>query len=190
MARSFPVLAGLTLLAAPLAAQVGLASSARTILLSATKPGSVGIAVPGGSDATLPTALTLGANDFAPLAIETSWNLDPSRTSAVSLVAYFQAPGAALVAGAAAIPASAVLGRVATGGATTFTPFTGSAVANGEVQAGVAVGTLVLFSQPVLPSSAQGRRTDRLQMRIDLTGRADLPAGTYQGTLNLLAITQ
>jgi hypothetical protein len=190
MIRPLPLLALLALLAAPAAAQVGLASSARTVVLTATKPGSVGITLPGGSAATLPTALTLGANDFAPLPIETSWDLDPSRTSAVSLVAFFQAPGAALVAGGATIPASALLGRVTTGSPTAYTRFTGAAVTSGEVQAGVAGGTLVLFSQPISPGSAAGRRTDQLQMRIDLTGWPDLPAGTYQGTLNLLAVTQ
>ena len=153
MIRPLPLLVVLAPLAAPVAAQVGLSSSARTVVLTATKPGSVGITLPGGSAATLPTALTLGANDFAPLPIETSWDLDPSRTSAVSLVAFFQSPGAALVAG-------------------------------------VAGGTLVLFSQPISVESAAGRRTDQLQMRIDLTGRPDLPAGRYQGTLNLLAVTQ
>ena len=139
MIRPLPLLVVLAPLAAPVAAQVGLSSSARTVVLTATKPGSVGITLPGGSAATLP--------------IETSWDLDPSRTSAVSLVAFFQSPGAALVAG-------------------------------------VAGGTLVLFSQPISVESAAGRRTDQLQMRIDLTGRPDLPAGRYQGTLNLLAVTQ
>ena len=146
MIRPLPLLVVLALLAAPVAGQVGLSSSARTVVLTATKPGSVGITLPGGSAATLP--------------IETSWDLDPSRASAVSLVAFVQSPGAALVAGGGAIPA------------------------------GVAGATLVLFSQPISVASAAGRRTDQLQMRIDLTGRPDLPAGRYQGTLNLLAVTQ
>jgi hypothetical protein len=153
MIRTLPAMAGLALLAAPVEAQVGLASSARTVVLTATSPGSVGITLPGGSAATLPAGLRLGANDFAPLPIETSWDLDPTRTSAISVVAFFQAPG--------------------------------------EVQGGVPGGTLMLlFSQPISAESAAGHRTDQLQMRIDLTGWPDRPAGTYQGTLNLLAITQ
>ncbi len=190
MIRPLPTLACLALLHAPLHGQVGLASSAHTVALTATKLGSVRVAVPNGATATLPGGLGAGPSDFAPLPIETSWDLDPSRTSAVSLVAYFQAPGAALTSGAAAIPSSAVWGRVPTGTPTSFAPFIGGVVGPGSTQAGVAGATLLLFSQPVSQASAAGSRTDQLQVRIDLTGWPDLPAGQYQGTLNLLAITQ
>jgi len=190
MIRTLPALAGLALLGAPLQAQVGLASSAGTLVLSATKQGSVSVALPNGSSATLAGGLGPGPNDFTPVPIETAWDLDPSRTSAVSLVAYFAAPGAALISGAAAIPSSALWGRVPTGSPTGFAPFTGGPLSAGGSEAGVAGATLVLFSQPVSSTMASGRRTDQLQVRIELTAWPELPAGTYQGTLNLLAITQ
>lgn len=190
MIRILPALACLALLAAPLPAQVGLASSARNVGLTATKPGSVSVGLPSGGVATLPGSLGIGFNDFAPLPIETAWDLDPSRTSAVSLVAYFQAPAAALTGPGAAIPSSAVWARVPTGSPTSFAPFTGGAVQAGGAAAGSTGATLVLFTQPVSGSAASGKRTDQLQVRIDLTGHPELPAGAYQGTLNLLAITQ
>jgi hypothetical protein len=56
--------------------------------------------------------------------------------------------------------------------------------------AGAAGGTLVLFTQPIVGANAIGGRSDNLQVRIDLTGVPELPAGTYSGILNLLVITQ
>jgi hypothetical protein len=156
MIRTLPAVAALALLAAPLVAQVGLASSARTVVLTATKPGFVSVALPSGNSASLPGSLGAGPNDFAPLPIETSWDLDPWSSSAVALVAYF----------------------------------TGGTIEAGTTTAGVAGATLVLFTQPVPAPAAAGTRLDQLQMRIDLGGRPELPPGTYQGTLNLLAITQ
>jgi hypothetical protein len=108
----------------------------------------------------------------------------------VSLVAFFQAPEAALTGPGAMIPSSAVWARVPTGSPTAFAPFTGGAVQAAAAGAGVTGATLVLFTQPVSGAPAAGRRTDQLQVRIDLTGRPELPPGAYQGTLNLLAITQ
>ena len=145
-------MAVLALLASPLDAQVGLASSAHTVVLTARKHGSVGVALRPGASAPLAGGLAEGANDFAPLPIETAWDLDPSTSSAVSLVAYFQAPETAL--------------------------------------AGATRATLLLFTQPVSFGAPSGRRTDRLQVRTDLTNRPELALGWYQGTLNLLAITQ
>ena len=48
----------------------------------------------------------------------------------------------------------------------------------------------MLVSEPIGAANAIGERTDQLLMRIDLTGTSALPAGTYTGTLNLVAITQ
>jgi hypothetical protein len=181
---------GLQLLAAPLAAQIGLASGSQSVQLLATKHGSVGISLPAGATATVPGDLVAGLNDFTPLPVVTSWNLDPARTASVRLVAYFDAPSRALAAELGAIPASSVFGRVPTGGPKSFAPFTGGPVAAGSGMLGVTGGTLVLFSQPIAGGNAVGTRTDELQMRIDLSGQPDLPPGTYTGTLNLVATTQ
>jgi hypothetical protein len=96
MVRLLIALAGLALLASPVAGQVGLASSAHTVVLTATRHGSVRVALPGGSSATVPGSLGYGPDDPAPLAVETAWDLDPAATSAVSLVAFFTEPGVVL----------------------------------------------------------------------------------------------
>jgi hypothetical protein len=189
MIARFDVLTALALWAAPLRAQIGLASATSAVALSATKVASVSVALPGGSSATLPGALVTGPNDFTPIPVSTAWEVDPRRTAGVALVAYFGQPARALT-GPTAIPAAAVLGRVPTGGPKSFTPFTGDAIAVGSVLAGATGGTLVLFTQAISDANAVGGRSDNLQVRIDLTGAPELPAGSYTGTLNLLVITQ
>ena len=190
MTHRFAVVTALALGAAPRGAQVGLASAPTAVALSATKAASVSVSLPGGSSATLPGALVTGPNDFTPIPVSTSWEVDPQRTAAVALVAYFGQPARALAGAAAAIPSTAVLGRVPTGGPKSFTPFTGSPVAAGSALAGATGGTLVLFTQAISDANAVGGRSDNLQVRIDLTGAPELPAGSYTGTLNLLVITQ
>jgi hypothetical protein len=158
---------------APLSAQVGLASSPQSVRLSAIKQGWVRVSLPGGSSASL-SRLVSGANDFPPVPVETSWNVDPGQTAAVTLVAHFAAPGRALAGAEGAIPASLVLGRL-TGEAKGFVPVGGS---------------LQLFTQPIAEPNATGARTDALEVRIDLTALPELPPATYTGTLNLVAVTQ
>jgi hypothetical protein len=147
------------LMAGPLRAQIGLASAAVSVSLTATRMPSIGVSLPGGTDASLPGSLETGPNDFVPFPIATTWDVDPSETASVSLVAYFGSPAAAL-AGPATIQASAVFGRVPTGG------------------------------PKISDANAKGGQTDGMQVRIDLSGWHHLPAGTYRGTLNLLAITE
>jgi hypothetical protein len=190
MTSRWSVLTLLAVLAPPLRAQIGLASAGATIALSATKAASVSVALPNGSSAGLPGALVTGPNDFAPIPVTTSWEVDPQRTSAVALVAYFEQPNRALAGPGAAIPSSAVLGQVPSGGPKSFAPFVGAPVSVGTAAAGSAGGTLVLFTQTISGANAVGARTDNLQVRIDLTGSPDLPAGSYTGTLDLLVITQ
>jgi hypothetical protein len=190
LATSFSAALGLQLLAAPVLAQVGLASGSQSVQLLAAKRSSVGIALPGGTAAVLPSDLVPGPNDFAPLPVVTSWNLDPTRSASVTVLAFFEAPARALAAELGAIPAGRVLGRMPTGGPKSFAPFTGGPVSTGTGVLGTMGGTLVLFAQPVSSGNAFGSRTDELQVRIDLSGMPDLPAGTYTGTLNLVATTQ
>jgi hypothetical protein len=190
MLRTSARLACLVVLAAaPLRAQIGLASAGVSVSLSATRLPSIGVSLPGGTAANLPGSLETGLNDFAPFPIATAWDVDPAQTASVSLVAYFESPAAAL-AGPAEIPASAVFGRVPTGGPKSFSPFTQSARRISGVMAGSAGGTLLLFTQPISDVNPKGGRTDGMQVRIDLSGWHHLPAGTYRGTLNLLAITE
>jgi len=183
-------LAALALWPASAGAQIGLTSASGTVALSASRAASVSVSLPGGNAATLPGALVTGPNDFTPLPVTTSWDVDPAHTAAVALVAFFDQPARALIGPQAAIPSSAVYGRVPTGGPKSFSPFTGAALAAGQALVGTAGGTLVLFTQTISDANALGGRSDDLQMRIDLSGAPDLPAGAYTGTLNLLVITQ
>jgi hypothetical protein len=187
---TFVVLTTLQALAAPLEAQMGLASPPRSVQLMATKRASVGVALPGGTAAPMPAGLTEGATDFAPLPIVTTWNVDPSRTATLRLAAFFDVPDRALAGTDAAIPASRVLGRVPSGGPKSFVPFTGPAVVSGSGIVGVTGGTLVLFVQPISSANAVGSRRDELQVRVDLSGAPDLRPGGCSGTLNLVATTQ
>jgi hypothetical protein len=159
MLRTSARLACLVVLAAaPLRAQIGLASAGVSVSLSATRLPSIGVSLPGGTAANLPGSLETGPNDFAPFPIATAWDVDPAQTASVSLVAYFESPAAAQ--------------RISGG------------------MAGSAGGTLLLFTQPISDANPKGGRTDGMQVRIDLSGWHHLPAGTYRGTLNLLAITE
>jgi len=183
-------LAALALWPASAGAQIGLTSASGTVALSASKAASVSVLLPGGNAATLPGALVTGPNDFTPLPVTTSWDVDPAHTAAVALVAFFDQPARALIGPQAAIPSSAVYGRVPTGGPKSFSPLTGTALAAGQALVGTAGSTLVLFTQTISDANALGGRSDDLQMRIDLSGAPDMPAGAYTGTLNLLVLTQ
>ena len=178
------------LTAAPLRAQIGLASGMASVTLTATRVPSIGVSLPGGTAATLPGNLVTGPNDFAAFPIATTWDLDPAQTASVSLVGYFESPAAALAGPVATIPASAVFGRVPTGSPKSFSPFTQSGRRTSDGMVGSTGGTLLLFTQAISDANAKGGRTDGMQVRIDLSGWHNLPAGTYRGTLNLLAITE
>jgi hypothetical protein len=154
------------LTAAPLRAQIGLASASASVSLTATRMPSIGVSLPGGSAASLPGSQETGPNDFAPFPIATTWDVDPAETASVSLVGYFESR-----------PRS-------------FSPFTESGRRINGGMAGSRRGTLLLFTQPISDATAKGSRTDGMQVRIDLSGWHHLPAGTYRGTLNLLAITE
>ncbi|HEU5170046.1 MAG TPA: hypothetical protein VFU46_05890 [Gemmatimonadales bacterium] len=171
--RPAPLLAATLLLAPQLQAQAGLSSDLRTVTLAATKPASVTVSLPSGGFARLPRALASGANDFAPIPVVTSWELDPGQTATVSLLAYFDLPARALASAAGAIPASAVHGAVGQ-----------------EVPRSFTAGAVVLFTEPISTGNARGERSDELRVRIQVTDFGALPAGTYTGTLNLVAVTQ
>lgn len=74
-----PVALLLTLAApAPLAAQVGLASSSQSVLLSATRQGSVGV----------------GLTSGVPGSVATTWDLRPDERTSVTLIASVHEDGA------------------------------------------------------------------------------------------------
>jgi hypothetical protein len=126
----------LTLRARELSAQV------RIISLAATSPGALNVTVTSGAVQTIANVTDNAVNNFpTPVAITTSWNVNPGQTNSVRLIAYFSLPAQAL-AGPALIPSSRILGRMTTGAPTTFTAMT----QNGVGVAGSAGGSLQLFS--------------------------------------------
>lgn len=104
-------------------------------------------------------------------------------TCTVNLYAYFANATAALSGGSPIVnvPSSEVLGQVATGIPTTFTPFTQSNPLGG------AGASLQIFQQSVFLLTFGNTRTDALNLEINLASQPQLPAGTYSGTLYIQA---
>lgn len=168
-------------------AQSGLLSNTATVTISATKQASLSIAINSGGTQTMASLADNTVNSFAsPVNITTTWDINPSAAS-VTLVGYFSNPTQALANGTDYIASSLVKGRLGTSGA--FNAFSGGAVTSGASSAGVAGGSLSLFSQGITGVNKKSTRTDDLYLQIDLTGQS-VTAGTYAGTLNLRAITQ
>lgn len=130
------------------------------------------------------------ANGSSAVEITTTWGASMcSPTCTINLYGYFAAAGTALSGGSPVvdIPTSEVLGRVSagttcnTGTPTTFTAFTQSGPFGG-------VGaSLQLFSLSISRYTGNGSCTDALSLEINLTGQPQLPAGTYSGTLYIVA---
>jgi hypothetical protein len=180
-------LAALAIPAGAAFAQSGLLSATATVSLSAVKTASLTVTVNSGATQTLANITDNAVNTFAsPVNITTSWDLHPSTGSLV-LVGYFAVPAQALANGTNYIASAAVRGRLGTTGA--FSPFTGAAVSGGGQTAGVAGGTLALFSTNINGANKVASRTDNLYLQLNLVGQTTMP-GTYTGTLTLRAITQ
>lgn len=147
------------------------ATLAETLTVAAT-PNTVNFALVAGGTAT----------GNSPVAITTTWALSGSRTSVV-LYGYFASNTAALASGAPVsnIPSSDVFGQVTTGTPTSYTAFTQTNPL-GATGAG-----LVLFNQAIVPANVATSRTDNLSLQIQLASTAQLPAGSYAGTLTLQA---
>lgn len=188
------------LLAPPLRSQVGTLVTAPPVLspvglwrTAAAEPGpgtlanTLTIRINSGATPTIASLVDNTVNAFPlPVNITTEWDLT-ALISPVDLVAYFAVPATALSTTGASIPSGRVEGRMVTGRATTFTPFTGGAVAG----VGTPGGSLHLFRQWVIaPFNGVGRRTDNLELQLNLTGLGPLTPGTYRGTLTLRAIAQ
>lgn len=164
-------------------AQSGLLSNTATVTINATKAASLSVSINSGGTQSLASLTDNQVNDFGtPVNVTTSWDINPSA-SAVVLVGYFSSPAQALASGGEFIAASLVKGRLGTSGG--YSAFTGGAVGG----AGVAGGTLQLFSQSINGTNKNSNRTDDLYLQIDLTGQSVTP-GSYAGTLNLRAVTQ
>ena len=109
----------------------------------------------------------------------------------MTLVAYFDQPARALVGPQAAIPSAAVFGRVPDRRPQELRAVhrrrRSRPARDGRARPAAPWCSL---RRPISDANALGGRSDDLQVRIDLTGAPELPAGSYTGTLNLLVITQ
>jgi len=164
-----------------------LSAQAQVISLAATAVGQLSVVVTSGGTQTIPSVANNAVNDFpTPVVIQTSWSVNPGQTNTVNLIAYFSLPAQALAGGAVQIPSSRVLGRMTTGLPVAYTAMTQNAVGG----IGSAGGSLRLFSVNIGGANKNASRTDNLDLRLNLVGFPNLPAGSYTGVLNLRAITQ
>ena len=159
------------------AAPPALNSNAPTVALTATLGESLTLSTTVSAVSfTLASGTTVPGSAAVP--ITTNWVLNPSRTS-VKLYGFFASSTAALTDGLATpdlIPSADVLGQVAAG---PFTAFTQTAAGFGGASA-----SLLLYTQAIT-STFVGSRTDNLSLEIATP--ATLPAGTYTGTITLMA---
>lgn len=121
------------------------------------------------------------------LNITTTWggvtNCKITKICTINLYGYFSSATAALSGGSPVvqIPTSEVLGEMTTGLPTTYTAFTQSGPFGGSG------ASLELYSTQMTAMTKGGSRTDPLSLEINLASQPQLPAGTYTGTLLLIA---
>jgi hypothetical protein len=176
------ITAGLAVAASPAIFCQALNSSPATVSLSATLNESLTIsATPAAVSFNLVSGGT--ATGSAPVAVTTTWVLKSSRAT-VTLTGWFTNAAQALSSGGATpvyIPTSEVLGQLNSG---TFSAFTGSPATGAP---GVAGASLLLYTQAISTTNVSSNRTDNLNLEINLSSQPQLPAATYNGTLNLEA---
>jgi hypothetical protein len=164
-----------------------LSAQAQIISLAALAPSTLTVTVQSGAVQNIVGVADNAVNDFpSPVAIQTAWNVSPSQTNTINLVAYFSLPAQAMVGGATQIPSSRILGRMTTGLPTSFTAIT----QNGIGGVGTAGGSLGLFAVNIGGANKNASRIDNLDLQLNLVGFPPLAAGTYTGVLNIRAVTQ
>lgn len=155
--------------------------------------------------ATMPESLTLSTNintvtfnllqggtatASSPVVITTTWLLQSTRAN-VEIDGYFTSATAALTDGLTTpnnIPTSAVLGSVTTSSSTATIP-SGYAPFTGTTALGSAGAGLDLVKVPLTSANRANTETTNLNLQVNLTDTslAQIPAGTYTGTLTLQA---
>lgn len=171
-------------------AQSGVASTVRTVTLSATKQSSLSVNVISGATQTLATFADNAITQFpTPVRITAAWSVGPS-TNSVRLVAYFANAAQALANGTNYLASSRVQGRMLTTPTTPWQPTNWRAFTqNGNGGVGVNGATLRLMRQTINNSNRQSSRTMDLDLRLNLAGQPATTAGTYSGTITLRAFT-
>lgn len=169
----------LLIAAASSLASAQLNSNTQTIALSATLPESLTVSL---SASAVSFNLTAGSATNAGstgVTATTTWVLRPSRT-AMAVYAYFSSATAALTDGGGNnIPSSAFF-IADNGGAST-------AVNQTFAGFGAANAALRLANVTITNANRAGTRNDAMVYNINLSTLAQLPAGTYTGTLNIQA---
>ena len=168
----------------PAIASAQVLTGVQNVSLNATLGESLSITLTGATSVSFNLVTAGVASGSAPVAVQTSWVLQPSRT-AVKLVGYFDSTSALTNAGppAASIDVANVFGQVTTGSPTIFTAFTQTVAGIGTAGA-----SLELFSETITGVNKNKTRTDSLNLQIDLTSTPQQPAGDYTGTLRIRAI--
>lgn len=171
----------LALLFAGPSAHAQLLSGLSNLSLNAVTPSSLTIAISSGASMNFTLMQGAFANGSTAAAITTSWNVNPGLTGSINLYGYFSTPSAALAGTGYDIASTYVEGRMTTGAAATYTPFTQTN------PVGPAGGSLLLFAEAITGVNKSKTRTDNLDVRINLTTSPPVPAGSYAGTLRVQA---
>jgi hypothetical protein len=171
------------LVALPAIAGAQVSSGLQTISLTASKSQSVTISAPVPATQTV-TLVDGQANAYAnPFSSTVGWDVSQSASTTVKLVVYFSAPSAALTNGSDVIPSSLI--EVSTDNGATWHALTGSAVGG----VGTAGGSYLLYTSPVTTgTNKKSTNVVTFLVRVNLTTNPGTSAGTYTGTLNLMAI--
>ncbi|HSQ59174.1 MAG TPA: hypothetical protein VLT84_01865 [Acidobacteriota bacterium] len=174
-------LSALVLLFAAGSGRAQMLSGLTGMTLNAVTPTSLTISIPSGSSVSFALVQGGPANGSVPTVIQTSWSVNPGLVGTVRLYGYFSAPAAALAGTGYNIASTYVEGRMATGAAVAYAPFTQTN------PVGPAGGSLLLFSETITGTNKTKTRSDNLDLRINLTASPPVPVGTYAGTLRLVA---
>jgi hypothetical protein len=153
----------------------------KTVSLSASKPESLSIGTITNGSITFTLTGTGNAAGSAVPSWTTSWVLNASRNS-VDVCVYFSSSNALTDGAGNNIPTSsfeaAPGGAGGTYGAVTGGPFCGQTNAK------------VISSTTITGANKQSSKGDSVGLRINETAIGQLPAATYTGTLNVLAMAQ
>ena len=142
------------------------------------------------SATTLSFNLAPGSTSDTPSTVlTTSWTALAVGTIALDVYGYLSSPSVALQNSSNAayvVPSSAVSGMASGAGSlvTSLTPFTQTTPTPAASNAGLHI---VSGSVNILVLGA-GSRTNTISMQVNLNAQPQLPAGTYTGTLTLIAV--
>ena len=175
--RTLTAIAVLSLVAGAASAQV---TATNTVALTVNQAAVLSI-VPSVGTATATNPASNAITPFSGVNITTTWNQAVTATTALQIVGYFVSTDA-LSGTSGAIPTSRVraqLNAAVTAASPNFT-----ATVAGFSNAAQLLAPLSITATP------NSQRTDALNLALDYSGTPSPAAGTYTGTLNLVAVVQ